>query len=50
MRLLDIASLKHLIHYGLTRANTEQTRSFLALGEKLKYTEQKLNYLNRCPS
>ena len=48
MRLLDIAPLKHLIHHGLTRANTEQARSFLALGEKLKFTEQKLNYLKRC--
>ena len=49
MRLLDIAPLKHLIRNGLTRANTEQARSFLALGEKLKFLEQKLNYLIRYP-
>ena len=36
--------------FGLTQTNVELARSYLALGERLKFTEQKLNYLKRCKS
>ena len=48
MRLLSITPLRNLINYGLAQANVELARTFLGLSEKLKFTEQKLNYLKRC--
>ena len=48
MRLISIAPLQHLITYGLPRSNIGLVRSYLAFGEKLKFVEQKLNFMKKC--
>ena len=48
MRLLSITPLRYLINHGLAQANVELVRTYLGLSERLKFTEQKLNYLTRC--
>ena len=48
MRLLDIAPLQYLINKGLPQTSIELARTFLGTGERLKHTEQSLNFLMRC--
>ena len=48
MRLLNITALHHIFRYGLAQTDLELVRYYFGLGEKLKFHEQKLNFLKRC--
>lgn len=49
MRLLTTTPLHHLIYRcGLAQAGLECARTYLGLSEKLKTTEQRLNFLTAC--
>ena len=48
MHLLTTAPLQHLLSYGLPEVKLELVRKLLGWSEKLKHTEQKLNYLDKC--
>ena len=41
-------SYKHLLSYGLPEVKLELVRKLLGWSQKLKHTEQKLNYLEKC--
>ena len=48
MHLLTTALLQHLLSYGLPKVKLEVVRKLLGWSEKLKRSEQKLNYLEKC--
>ena len=50
MQLLSITPLQFLIKRGLPQTCIGLARTYLALGKRLKFSEQKLNFLHRCKS
>ena len=48
MRLINNAPIKSLLSLGLTKPIFGQAKTLLSHGERLKTSEQKLNFLSRC--